>query len=163
MYHIPKVRHHLLKERKDQPGIVVNRVEQDEADDKSHGHLNRKLVSSPDADAFLIPELLIVIPKPEEAERQRRQQNDPDVGIRQVRPEEGWDEDGGKDEASSHRRSSVLDHVPGRNILPHHLLNLKGPQFPDQPGPDDKTDEKGGENRIDGPEGDIPEDIEEGK
>jgi len=53
--------------------------------------------------------------------------------------------------------------VPGGDILPHHLLNLKSLQLSDQPGPDDKTDEKGGQNRIDGPEGDIPEDIEERK
>jgi hypothetical protein len=48
-----------------------------------------------------------------------------------------------------------------RNILPHHLSNLKNPQLLDQPRPDDKTDEKSGENRANGPEGDIPEDIEE--
>jgi hypothetical protein len=53
--------------------------------------------------------------------------------------------------------------VTRRDILPHHLLNLKSPQLLDQPGPDDKTDEKSGENRANGPEGDIPEDIEERK
>jgi hypothetical protein len=53
--------------------------------------------------------------------------------------------------------------VPRRNILSHHLSNLRDPQFLDQPGPDDKADEKGGQNRTDGPEGDIPKDVEEGK
>jgi hypothetical protein len=53
--------------------------------------------------------------------------------------------------------------VSGWNILSHHLLNLGGPQLFDQPGPDDKTDEQSSQNRIDGSEGDIPEDIEEGK
>jgi hypothetical protein len=42
-------------------------------------------------------------------------------------------------------------------------LNLKSPQFINEPGPDDKTDEQRSQNRIDGPEGDIPEDIEEGE
>jgi hypothetical protein len=42
-------------------------------------------------------------------------------------------------------------------------LNLKSPQLFDQPRSDDKTDEKGSQNRINGPESDIPEDIEEGK
>jgi hypothetical protein len=53
--------------------------------------------------------------------------------------------------------------VPRRDIFPHHLLNLKNSQLLDQPRPDDKTDEKSGQNRIDGPESDIPKDIEEGE
>jgi len=52
--------------------------------------------------------------------------------------------------------------VPGRDVLPHHLLNLKSPQFLDQPGPDDKTNEKSGKNRIDRPKSDITENIEKG-
>jgi hypothetical protein len=53
--------------------------------------------------------------------------------------------------------------VSRRDVLPHDLFHLKGPQFLNQPWPDDKTNEKGGENRIDRPESDIPEDIEKGK
>jgi hypothetical protein len=45
------------------------------------------------------------------------------------------------------------------DILPHHLLNLKGPQLFDQPGSDDETDQKGRQDCIDRPEGDIPKDI----
>jgi hypothetical protein len=52
--------------------------------------------------------------------------------------------------------------VPGGNIFPHHLLNLKGLQLFNEPRPDEKTDEKSGQNRIDRPEGDIPKDIEKG-
>jgi hypothetical protein len=33
----------------------------------------------------------------------------------------------------------------------------------DQPRPNDETDEKRGQNRIDGPKSDITENIEEGK
>jgi hypothetical protein len=53
--------------------------------------------------------------------------------------------------------------MPGRNILSHHLPNLERPQLFNEPRPQDKTDEKGGQNSIDGPEGDIPEDIEKGE
>jgi hypothetical protein len=53
--------------------------------------------------------------------------------------------------------------VPGRDILPDHLFDLKSLQFLDQPWPDDETDEKGGENRIDCPKRNIPEDVEKGK
>jgi hypothetical protein len=42
-------------------------------------------------------------------------------------------------------------------------LNLKGPQLFDQPRPDDKNDEKSGQNRIDGPKSDITKNIKEGK
>jgi hypothetical protein len=52
--------------------------------------------------------------------------------------------------------------VSGWNILPHHLLNLKGLQLFNEPRPDDETDDKSGQNRIDRPEGDIPKDIEKG-
>jgi hypothetical protein len=52
--------------------------------------------------------------------------------------------------------------VSGRDVLPHHLFNLKSPQFIDQPWPDDKTNEKSGENRINRPKRDIPEDVEKG-
>jgi hypothetical protein len=53
--------------------------------------------------------------------------------------------------------------VSGRDVLPHHLLNLKSPQSIDQPWPDHKTNEKSGENRINRPKRDIPEDVEKGK
>jgi hypothetical protein len=53
--------------------------------------------------------------------------------------------------------------VSGGNILPYHLLHLKGPQLFYQPRPDDENDEKSGQNRIDGPKSDITENIEEGK
>jgi hypothetical protein len=53
--------------------------------------------------------------------------------------------------------------VSGRDVLSHHLLDLKSPQFFDQPWPDDKTNKKSGENRIDRPESDISEDVEKGK
>jgi hypothetical protein len=53
--------------------------------------------------------------------------------------------------------------VPGGNFLSHYLLHLKGPQLFDQPRPDDETDEKRGQDRIDGPKSDITENIEEGK
>jgi hypothetical protein len=52
--------------------------------------------------------------------------------------------------------------VSGWNILPHHLLNLKSLQLFDQTGPDKEADEKGGQNCIDRPEGDISKDIEKG-
>jgi hypothetical protein len=52
--------------------------------------------------------------------------------------------------------------VSGRDVLPHHLFNLINPQFLDQPGPDDKANEKSGKNRIDRPKSDITEDIENG-
>jgi hypothetical protein len=53
--------------------------------------------------------------------------------------------------------------VSGGNILPYHLLHLKVPQLFDQPGPDDETDEKRGQDRIDGPKSDVTEYVEEGK
>jgi hypothetical protein len=53
--------------------------------------------------------------------------------------------------------------MSGGNILPHHLLDLKGFQFSNEPRSDDETDEKTGQNGIDGSEGDIPKDIEEGE
>jgi hypothetical protein len=53
--------------------------------------------------------------------------------------------------------------VSGGNSLPHHLLNLKGPQLFDQPRPDDKNDEKSGQDRIDGPKSDITKNVKEGK
>jgi hypothetical protein len=123
---------------------MVNGIEQDKADHKAYGHLNGKLISSPDADAFFISELFVVIPKTDEAECQCTQQSNPDIWIGQVGPEKGWDDNGSQDKTSSHGGRSIFNHVPGRDILPHHLLNLKNPQLFDQPRPDDKTDEKSG-------------------
>jgi hypothetical protein len=52
--------------------------------------------------------------------------------------------------------------MSGWNILPYHLLNLKGPQFVNQPWPDEEANEKGGQNGIDRPEGNIPKNIKKG-
>ena len=142
---------------------MINGGKQNEADHKTDGDLNRKLVSSPDANAFLIHHLLMVIQKTEYSECQGGQENNPDIGIGQVGPEKSGDENPTEDKASSHGGGSILCHVSGGNVLSHHLLNLISPQLFDQPGTDDKTDEKSSQNRIDGPESDIPEDIKEGK
>jgi hypothetical protein len=53
--------------------------------------------------------------------------------------------------------------MPGWYILPDHLLDLKLPQLPYQPGTDDEADQKGGQDGVDRPEGDIPKDIEKGE
>jgi hypothetical protein len=52
--------------------------------------------------------------------------------------------------------------MSGWNILPYDLLNLKGPQLLNQPWPDDKANEKGSQNGIDCPEGNISKNIKKG-
>ncbi len=118
---------------------MVNRKEQDEAGRQSNGHLDRKLISGSDADPILVPDLYIVIPKTQDSKGQGRQQNDPDIGIREIRPEERGDHDGGNDEASTHRGSPILHEMSRRNIFPYDLLHLKGLQLPDQPGSDARS------------------------
>jgi hypothetical protein len=53
--------------------------------------------------------------------------------------------------------------VPGGNVLPHHLLNLKNLQLLNQPWPDKEADEKTRQNGIDRSEGDVSKDIKEGE
>jgi hypothetical protein len=50
-----------------------------------------------------------------------------------------------------------------RSVFLYILTDLQVPQFPDDPGPQQKTDEKGRQTGINGPEGDITEYIEKRK
>ncbi len=45
-------------------------------------------------------------------------------------------------------------------IFPDVLTDLQFLELPDAPGADDEADHQGGEHRKDGPEGNVPEDIE---
>ncbi len=122
---------------------MIDRKEQDEAGRESNGNLDRKFIPGPDADPILVPYLYIVIPETQDSKGQGRQQNDPDVGNREIRPEERGDHDGGNDEAATHRGSPILHEMSRRNIFPDDLLHLKGLQLPDQPGSEHEADEKG--------------------
>ena len=45
-------------------------------------------------------------------------------------------------------------------VFPDVLADLHGPELADEPGPHHQGDDQGREDGEDGPEGDVPEDIE---
>jgi hypothetical protein len=49
------------------------------------------------------------------------------------------------------------------NIFPDDMPHLKGLQLPDHPGSEHEADEKGRQDRVDGPEGNVTKDIEKRK
>ena len=58
MLPVPQIRRDLLEEGKDQPRIMLNRAEQNQAGHQAHDHLDRKLVPGSDADTVLVSDLL---------------------------------------------------------------------------------------------------------
>ena len=81
-------------------------------------------------------DLQVVVGKADGAERRPSSHGNPDVDVRQVRPQQRRHERRRQDQQAAHRRRAGLRLVRGRAFLPDHLADLELPQLPDQPRPE---------------------------
>src|SRR4051812_20840204 len=100
-------------------------------------------------------DLEVVVDEADPAERRGGHHGNPDVDIRQVRPQQRGDERGGQDQQPAHRRRSGLRAMTGRSLLTNHLTDLKLAQPPHHPRSEQQADGERRQARRGGPERDV--------
>src|SRR5438477_242796 len=104
-----------------------------------------------------------IIDETEQAEAQRNEQNDPDVDLAQIGPQQCRADGRNQNQEATHRRCALLfDDMPLRTIGTDRLsLALPFAQPADHRGTEYKCDEERRHHRAAGPEGDVAEDVQD--
>ena len=154
-----QIRLHRLEEGHRQGGAVGRAEIEPQRRHQGHQGLPHQLTPAAEALIMLLDDLEIIVIKTDEAEAEGHQDQHPDVGIVQFRPEEGGGQGGEDDHQAAHGGGAVFGEMGLGAFLPDGLADLHGLELPDEPGAHRQGDDQGGEHGENGPEGDIPEDI----
>src|SRR5438128_10264970 len=108
-------------------------------------------------------QLAVIIEEADQPEPDRDEQDDPDIRIGQISPQQGRDAQREQNEETAHRRRSLLAQqmavgTVGANRLPIALLP---PQPKDEAGTENKADQEGGDDRPSRAECDVAEQVED--
>ena len=133
-----------------------------EPDGRRQGHqgLGHQLGPAAQPLVALLDNLEIVVEEADEAEAQGHQDQEPDKGVVQLGPQDGGGQNGENDHQPPHGGGAGLGLVGLGAVFPDILADLHGPELADEPAPHHHGDDQGREDGEDGPEGDVPEDIE---
>jgi hypothetical protein len=110
-----------------------------------------------------VGQLKVIVRKPYGPESHENQQNDPNVKVGQICPEDYGENDRGEDQCSPHRGCSFLSQVRARPVVPNVLLDLKLLKLSNDPWTAEKRDHQRGEDSQNRPKSNVPEDVKEGK
>ena len=104
-----------------------------------------------------------VVGETKQAKTAGNQQNRPDEAVAEIGPEQGGNRKGDQDQQPAHGRCALFGHqMAFRAILADRLaLALLAAQPVDQPGAEHEADQQGSHDRAAGPEGEIPEQVED--
>ncbi|QTK78004.1 hypothetical protein AT6N2_C0032 [Agrobacterium tumefaciens] len=110
----------------------------------------------------LFRDLEIIVVEADGAETERHHQNGDDIDIRQVAPQKRAAEDTGKDHQAAHGRSAGFLEMRLRSIGADRLaFSLANAQRVDDGRSKQEDDQGRGKHRRTGPEGDVPEQVED--
>ena len=148
-------------EKRDGQGGVESRIDV-EPDGRHQGHqgLGHQLGPAAEPLVVLFDDLEVVVEETDEAEAQGYQDQKPDKGVVQLGPQDGGGQGGENDHQPPHGGGAGLGKVGLGAVFPDILADLHGPELADEPAPHHHGDDQGREDGEDGPEGDVPEDIE---
>ena len=146
----PEVEQHSLEKRHGER--VRERCRRDvgeaHAGDCAEGDFERQLGPSGKTAMRVAGQLTIIVDKPDQTETDRDEQNDPDIRIGEIGPEQGRNRQRQQDQKAAHRRRSLLAHqVPGRAVGANRLtVRLFRSQPGDDPRPANKADQQRGDD-----------------
>ncbi len=160
-----EVRDDRLEERERQTRRVLRGLDLGEqvdgrAHERSHRELREELLARAEAEALLLDHLQVVVGEADRPEKESGADEDPDVLVGEVGPEEGGDEDPGEDQHPAHGRRPRLGLVGLRPLLADVLADLQAAQALDHPRPQHQHQEERGQARHRGAEGDVADDVQ---
>ena len=107
-------------------------------------------------------DLQIVVGETNDPERGCREHRNPDVGVRQVCPQQRRHDRRRQDQQPAHGRRSRLGAMRLRSFLANHLPDLEIAQLSDHPRPKRQAECERRQARGRGAERDVPRDVEDG-
>jgi hypothetical protein len=161
-----EIRDQILEEREDEPRVVQRRVVR-----REHHHRHAHAEPDEDLPAHLVArnepmvgapnDLEIVVGEADDTESCRRQDGDPDVRIRKIRPQQGGDDRRRQDQQSAHGRRSRLGAMRLRSFLPDDLPDLEITQLADHPGSEQQAEDERRQARRRRAKRDVARDVED--
>src|SRR5262245_20425815 len=104
---------------------------QDDSDRDADQELKHQFASTGQTEITMMNDLQVVVCKSDGGKENRGEGDDPDVLVRKIGPEQSWDNDGNRDQHSTHCGRACLLLVGRRTLLPDKLPDLKFTQLPD--------------------------------
>jgi hypothetical protein len=160
-----QVQEHVLEEGEARLSheLAVDRPDvEEDAEKDAEQDLAHELLATDQSLGLALDDLQVVVEEAEDAHPDRGQQQEVDVGIPQIGPEQRRDHRGGQDDEPAHRRRAGFRAVPLGALLADHLAGLDLAHLADDPGPDQKREEQRRDRRVGGPERQVAEHVEEG-
>ena len=133
---------------------------QKHADHDGSDHLEPGLLPRRQALGPLLHDLEVVVPEPDAAEGRGREQNHPDVFIREVRPEQGGSHERDDDENPAHGGRPLLGQMRLRSVVAHVLADFESAKPGDDRLPENEADDQSGQHGAGAPKGDIFKNVE---
>src|ERR1022692_786526 len=158
-----KIRMELLEEWHDQAGGIFSPVlerDQSHGNNDTRGNLISELGPSGEAKVAAMNHLQIVVGEADGGEGDCRKDDDPNEGIRQIRPKQSGHQDCNRDQQSTHGGSAGLFLMRLRAFFANVLADLKLAQTLNHDRTDNQSCKKCGEAGERRAEGQITEDAE---
>ena len=159
-----EIDHQLLEERKHQRGRDRPLAEMRQRRDGDHRNqrLGQQARAAGKAGVALLGDLQIVVIKADQAEAQRHSEHDPDIRAGRVRPQQGRDQQAGKDHQPAHGgRAFLADQMGLRAVGADRLaLALLDAQQVDHRAAEQEDEHQRGDDGAAGAERDVAEDVE---
>src|SRR5208283_57448 len=153
----------LLEEWDHQPGgifsAVLQRDQRDGNQDTGHD-LKAQLGARGQAEIAAVNHFKVVVSKADRGKGQRGKHGDPNERIAQVRPEQGWHQDGDGDQQAAHGRCARLFLVSLRSLFADVLPDLEIAEALNHDRSHDQAGEKSGEAGESGAESQVTENTE---
>jgi len=138
----------------------VGKEVDDAPDHESHRHLSHNLVPADQSLGFLLHHFEVVVQEPDGAERRCDEDDQHDVDVADVSPQQRGNQDRRQNDESPHRRRAGLGQVRFRRLELGRLTDLFLPEDPDdlrtEPERDHQSRQRGGGRT----EGEKPEQAE---
>ena len=115
---------------------------QDNRDDDADQELQEQLAASGQPEIAMMNYLEIIIGETNRRKAQRRNDGDPNILVRQIRPQQRRNDDGYGDEHPAHGGRTRLLLMRSRSLFTDILANLKFSELPDYAGSNDQSDEE---------------------
>ncbi len=158
-----EVRNQVLEEREDEPGVVEAVALQDQqrdADRHADEDLKPHLVARQQPMVRAADDLQVVIGEADRAVSGGGQHRNPDVGVREIRPQQRRHQRRRQNQQAAHGRRARFRPMGLRAVGANHLADLELAQLPDQPRPEHQADRQRRQRRRRGAERDVARHVE---
>ncbi len=149
-----------LEEGNTEVAVKVGVAVEDNSEEYGACQLVEQLAPGTQAPAVFLCYFLEVIIGADGAEPERNREDESDIAVGKVCPEQGGVDHGEDDQHAAHCRDTFLLQVGLRTVFPNHLAELQFFDVTDKGGGNQDKEKESGYSGTNGPERDVAEHIE---